>query len=257
MSGEQPPPGSNDQPWPSYAPDTGPPPPEERETLPPTHVPYGAPTPQVDTLSTALAKVRPKGLTRLLIALIPLVAVGAGGLFVFSNFSDDFSEITDTFTEGYDDPVGDDPAQPTADVHSVDGYADLLEAIAERTGSTMAFDASLYPGYASVVVPEDKTSQRSRRLSWNGELSDPQTLGTERTSERFDLADIDPEVMLRLLRRVQTMVEDPTSTYVLIRGASMAFSEGAQMSVYANNAYSEGAYIAADLSGKVIRRVKF
>lgn len=224
--------------------------------MPPTHVPYGSSVAEPATLSASIT-----GTTRWVGVLVALVALGGlviGGIFTFASFNDDFAEITDTFTEGLDDFDIPDVTPPEADVLSESGFTELLGALEERTGSTLVFDATLYPEYASFVVPEDETTKRSRRLYWNGELSDSDMLSTS-TQERIDLAELKPQVFLRLLRRVKAMVDNPTSFYLIVRGKSTLFpdDDGARVLAYATNAYSEGAYIAADFSGKVVRKVRF
>ncbi len=202
-------------------------------------------------------------MSRILILLVPLIVVGAGGLVAFNSFSDDFSEITDTFSEGVDGvgvpdlPDLPDLTTPTAAVLTEDGYREMLSALEGRTGSTQVFGAVLYPEYASFEVPEDGTSLRSRRLSWNGELTDDNQLGTS-NQQRVDLARLKPEVFLRLIRRVKALVDDPNTYYVIVDGKSTVFpDDGTRVRAYANNVYSEGAYIAADLTGKVIRKVTY
>jgi hypothetical protein len=150
------------------------------------------------------------------------------------------------------------PATGTAvpRVHTAEGLRDLTAAIGDATGDTLVFRAVLYPEYASVEVPEDADSRRQRRLFWDGALRDDDLLGTS-SYDRVDLADLSAPVLQRLLQRAASRVDEPTTTYVIVEGASRTFGTGARVLAYASNAYSEGAYVEADLAGTVVRVVDY
>ncbi len=158
-----------------------------------------------------------------------------------------FSGLGDAFQ------VDDEPESPQ--VLSPAGFRALLAGLREEGYGTTVFDATLYPDYAVVVVPEDERTLRSRSLYWNGELSDDDNLGTSHVG-RVDLDDVDPAVLARLSRRARTLVEDPTSVYVVVRGPSTAFvdDDPSRIWAYASNEYREGGYLAADIEGRVVRR---
>ena len=134
------------------------------------------------------------------------------------------------------------------EVLSEDGYDDLLAAIEEQTGSTEVFDAVLYPTYAVGSLPLDTATRRDASFSWDGALE----LRDERTTSpytRIDLDTIDPAVVLRLLDRVRSRVDDPTAWYATIRAA--AGRDPAVIGVYASNDAGETAYIGATRAGRV------
>jgi hypothetical protein len=58
-----------------------------------------------------------------------------------------------------------------------------------------------------------------------------------------------------LVKQVSKLVEDPTSTYVIIRGRSTVFSDdGERILAHATDDYSENASIATRLAGTVVNR---
>ena len=102
---------------------------------------------------------------------------------------------------------------------SPEGFADLVAALEEETGSSTVFEAVLYPGYAVVNVPVDATSARSHSFYWDGELDESGSKSTT-TYERFDLADIDPTVVVSVVDQARAKVEDPQTWYSIIRAPS-------------------------------------
>jgi hypothetical protein len=70
--------------------------------------------------------------------------------------------------------------------------------------------------------------------------------------ERADLRDLDAQVMLDLLEEIRGKVEDSTSSYFIFRRPTQG-DEGAWLSAYASNEFSEGGYVSATLDGMVVR----
>ena len=268
---------TGDKQWPAYEPDDESPWGREPTVLPqsgqtptpeppPTpYVPYGGSTPY-DTPAPLQARRRRR--SGLFVA-IPVLAMIAGVAVAVQDLTSDDSASTRTDGAGpfvpdidlpdFDPnvsgppPDGADPGTP--DVHSPEGYAELLDALRERTGSTKVFEAVLYPEYASLDVPVDGSSQREESLFYDGELEDQNLKGTA-SERRIDLADIDPALLVRLLARARKLVDDPTSNYLIIRGRSTVFSDdGARIFAYASNEFSESAYIATRLDGTLVRRI--
>jgi hypothetical protein len=227
----------------------------------PVHVGYGpaqpgAPTP--DELTKAVAAAQATGalptgtnikipkVAFLLPTIIGVVVIGAfaAGIFAFVgdavDLVDSHGGITDsrTYAPGVEPENG-------INVLSVQGYQDLLAAIRDETGGTQAFSAVLYPTYAVVELPVDPDTQRSNRFYWNGELDSQESFGTS-TEQRYDLSELDPAVMVRLLKKVRALVESPTSWYAVVSAPDDA---GSVLSVYASNAYSETAYLLATSDG--------
>ncbi|GAA4682309.1 hypothetical protein [Nocardioides nanhaiensis] len=135
-------------------------------------------------------------------------------------------------------------------LHTPEGWRSLVQAVREETGGTRAFSVVLYPEYAVLDLPVQATGSRFHSYRFDGEL----TMSTKGTSPYrvFDLGRIDPAVTGRLLATARReLVEDPTSTYAIIRRPD----EGtAWYSVYASNEYSESGFIQADLAGVETRR---
>lgn len=128
----------------------------------------------------------------------------------------------------------------------------MLDALREETGSTEVFNAVIYPEYASLDVPAEATGKRAYSYFYNGELGDPTKSSS--TYQRFDLAQIDPAVMIRLVNKAKnTLVEDPTSWYVIIQKPGPPFDTGGWFSAYASNDFRESGYLLADLDGKILR----
>jgi eukaryotic-like serine/threonine-protein kinase len=230
--------------------------------------PHRSPSPEPGTDVTTGPTTRPSGsggggVVATAVALVVLLLVGVGAAVSALGGGDSDTDTASETTsapvqpapEGGNAPVAVD--EPAPGVLTRDGLAALVDAVAEATGGTEVFRAVLYPEYASVAVPEDRTTARQRMLSWNGrELSDNDFLGRS-SYARVDLAAIDAGALTRLLRRVAVRVEDPTSRYVIVEGASTIFDEPDRILAYATNEYSEGAYVVADLDGKVVRVVDF
>jgi hypothetical protein len=135
------------------------------------------------------------------------------------------------------------------DPQTVDGFTDMLEAIEDETGTTMVFDAVIYPEYAVVYVPY-RDDERSVGYRWDGGL-DEWTKGTS-TYQPFDLADIDPSVLEGLCGPVLEMVEDPGDCYIIIRRPA----EGSDVwfAAYASNEFSQSGWIEYDIAGTEVAR---
>lgn len=229
---------------------------------PPIHVAYGpgsgGPTP--DELTRAIAQAKATGaspaaanikipkIAFLLPTIIGVVVIGAfaAGIFAFVGDAVDLVDTHGGITDSRTYAPGVEP-EHGINVLSVKGYQDLLAAISDETGGTQAFSAVLYPTYAVVELPVDPDTQRSNRFYWNGELDSQESFGTS-TEQRYDLSELDPAVMVRLLKKVRALVESPTSWYAVV---SAPDDEGAVLSVYASNAYSETAYLLATSDGTI------
>jgi hypothetical protein len=185
--------------------------------------------------------------------LLPLVltlAVLAG--VGFSTYSDIRSALEDAFDSTSDSPF---PGLGAAekevpDVLSVGGWNDLAAALKTATGRTEAFTLVLYPGYAVVTAPVDGTSARSQLLYWDGELAAPTTKGTS-TTDRFDLGDLRPAVVVRLVAKVRKLVDNPSTWYAILEAPDF---EGSSIRTFASNEFGETAYLFADVEGRIIRR---
>jgi hypothetical protein len=264
---DPPKPGDGDEHWTTYSPPVSQPiaetpaRPETPETLPPTHVPYGtkqsysgtyppAPGTTVDTvLSSDLvgSKTKGCGVIGLVIALVGFLVVSFGVVAAIKAVSGGWDELKD----GMGDPFS---ALEKPDMHSTEGWNDLVDALGEEMGGgTTVFDVVLYPEYAVVDVPADKTSKRSYSYYFDGDLRRTSQGTTDDT--RFDLSTIDPTVLVRLFKKAKTdLVEDPTTVYAIISQPG-EFDNGAWFSIYATNAFSETGYFTADKSGKILQTI--
>ena len=136
-------------------------------------------------------------------------------------------------------------------LHTEAGFTDLVEALRAETGSTAVFDAVLYPAYGVVTVPAETRGKRSHSYYYDGDLRRTSQGTTD--DPRFDLAQLDPAVMSRLVEKAQTgLVEDPTTVYVIMRRPPDP-ADG-WYSVYAMNEYTESGYFQADRTGKIVNR---
>ncbi|MDO9456577.1 hypothetical protein [Nocardioides sp.] len=256
----------SDQEWPTYDPgdgESGHESPWGREptVTPSGGVPYGPPTAH-DPQPLLVRPRRRRGSPAVVAGLVIGVALAVVLALVAFSTDDDPTASDPTASDPFGDTgdLGgvDDPAEPAVDVPpdvlSVEGYADLVAAVRDRTGSTRVFEAVLYLEYAVLDVPVDQSSLRKELLRWDGELGDLGTKGRA-TEQRIDLAAVDPALLVRLVRRAARLVEDPTASYVIIRGRSTVFDDdGARIYAYASNEFGETAYLATRLDGTLVRR---
>lgn len=239
-----------DQPtWSTYTPPEAAPPSEPVPSEPVPSNLYGPPqtsSPEVARLfgTKPTSKV---GCVLIPFAVILLVAVGVI-VGVINAVSDDSGDSGDSFINF----PGAEETEPPQLFRAQDFDA-MLDALREETGSTMVFTAVIYPEYASLDVPVEPTGKRAYSYFYNGELGEP-TKGSS-TYERFDLADIDPAVMIKLVNKAKnTLIDDPTSWYVIIQKPGPPFNSGGWFSAYASNDFHESGYLLADLDGKIINR---
>lgn len=236
-------PERNDPAWSTYTPP---------ETPPPPNI-YGPP----QTSSPEVARLfGTKPSSKAGCVLIPFVVILLVVIGVIVGIINAASDSDDAFEFEFDEPSIEfpdiDQPPPPPKLHTVSGFDDLRTAIRQETGSTEVFEATIYPEYASLGVPAEPTGQRALSYFYNGELADP---GKGRSSyERFDLTQIDPQVMIRLVQKAKRLVEDPTSWYVIIRKPGPPFDNGGWFSAYASNEFSESGYLQATLDGTIVHR---
>jgi hypothetical protein len=206
-------------------------------------VPYGPPVPAWSVPSSEeLTRQNRPGRAAL---VVPLVVVLVVAVAVVGGIVATVGAI--------DEQVSSPSAQPqeARNVLTPGGYRDLVAAVRERTGSTTVFMAVLYPTYAVVEVPVDARTRREEYWYWNGrELTRNDNRSTA-SFGRYDLSAIDADQLVRLVRRVRPLVDDPTSWYAIVRAPD---SDGAVMWAYASNEYSETAYLGAKPDGTVVHR---
>lgn len=140
---------------------------------------------------------------------------------------------------------------PPAQMHTPEGWRALEAALRAETGEARVFEAVLYPEYAVLQVPAQRTGARSHTYYFDGAL---RMTGKGTSSyQAFELGRVDPAVTARLLDRAgRELVEDPTTTYAILRRPDRG--DDGWYSVYASNEYSESGYLQADLAGAVTYR---
>ena len=214
---------------------------------PPAHAPVTASTPLAAseppyaTLEQVHATTPPGGKVSRAVLVVPLVVVAVIAVVIIGAVVAIVGAIdaSQGGLGGSDEP---------ADVLSVEGYADLLAAIEEETGSTVAFSAVLYPTYASVELPVDRTTQREEYWYWDGrELTNNDVKSTS-SFERTDLSRVDPAVLVDLVGQVQGKLDDATTWYAIVRAPD---DDRAVMWAYASNEYGESEYLGARRDGTI------
>jgi len=199
-----------------------------------------APSPTLAEVTASAPKTARAVPLVVLAVVLGIIGAGAAGLIA----------AVSSITSGGSDSGATGAAEPgrVVNVLSADGFGELLDDIEAVNGSTEAFEAVLYPTYAVVYLPVDETSRRYSYWYWNGVLDDLDSKGTS-TYERYDLADVDPAVVIRLVKRARGLVDEPTSWYAIVRAPEEG---GAAIWAYASNEYSESEYVGATLDGKVV-----
>jgi hypothetical protein len=186
------------------------------------------------------------GLVVLVSVIVPIVGVVIGLASARDTFDDfDFASPVDETTY----LPGQAPGADGVNVHTLSGFEAMLAALEEQTGSTTAFDATLYPRYAVVSVPEAPKGRRYQNYYWDGRSMEPQSFKSTTDDPRLDLAVFDAGIIITLLEDVRGRVEDPTSWYASI--GSNVTTGAPQISVYASNEYNEGAYILTTADGTI------
>ena len=187
-----------------------------------------------------------------IIAAIILVAVVvpiAGAVIAFFAARDSFPEF-----EGIgptDDTTylpGQEPGKSGVNVHTVDGYTEMVDALRDETDAAYAFSAVLYPRYAVLEIPTG-TNNRYQNFYWNGEELELQDIKGTTDDAQVDLSLVDPQQMVDMLNTVRGRLDNPENWYVIIGDS---FGSGPQISAYASNDFSESTSITETLDGTVV-----
>lgn len=241
--------------WTTYEPPQADP---SEEATPVPQVNYGPPQdPLVAAQVTQMKGTKPPGASRVLI-LVPIIfflviAIGAGAviLSVVGNIDDGSDETFGGFDpfDGFEDAPGPGDAEPP-DLFTEGGFRGLVTVVRAETGSTMVFEAGLYEGYAVMTIPAEASGKRAISYRYDGDLTE----STKSTSsyDRFDLTTIDATVLAQVLRKAERLVEDPTTSYVLVRKPQDGSTTW--LSSYASNEFGESGYLRAEKDGTVIDR---
>jgi hypothetical protein len=187
-----------------------------------------------------------------IIAAIVLVAVIvpiAGAVIAFvsaRNSFPDFGSVGPSDDTTY--LPGQTPGDNGVNVHTVDGYNDLVDAVRDESNATYVYDAVIYPRYAVVEIPTG-TNNRYEYFYWNGEELQLEDMKGTTDDAQVDLSLLDPQLMIDCLNTVRGRSDNPNSWYVVYDNT---FGEGAQMSCYASNDFGESTYLVEGLDGTVI-----
>lgn len=145
-----------------------------------------------------------------------------------------------------------DDAEASSPGQSSAGFAELVEALEEETGSTTVFEAVIYPKYAVVEVPFKPGDERAVRYYWDGDL-DETSKGTS-DYQPFDLADVDSSLFPDMCDQARRLVEDPKDCYLIVRRPAATDTTPTWISAYISNEFSQGGYIEYDLAGVEVGR---
>lgn len=186
------------------------------------------------------------GLVVLISVIVPIVGVIIGLVSAKDTFDDfDFADPVNETTY----LPGQEPDENGVNVHTIDGYEEMVGALEEAAGTTEVIDATLYPRYAVVSVYENETGKRYRNYYWDGQTMVLQDYKSTSDDPRVDLRQFDPSIMITLLEDVRGRVEDPTSWYLSLGSDSITGTP--QIAAYTSNDYSEGAYVLATPDGTI------
>lgn len=237
---------SDDPPdWKRYDPDPTPDPEPSSAKSP---VPYAPPSPPAPVRSLQERTVRQTGFHPAGLVIVAAVLVLVAGIVVAIMLA----------AQGGDDEVAADgtPIARADRPQSDKGFAGLLEALEEETGSTIVVEAVIYPKYAVVTVPykPDKPGdERVVRYYWNGDELDESTKSTA-GEEPFDLAQVSGDVLSGLCVHTRDLVEDPGDCYLIVRKPGAEDTTQSWISAYTSNEFSQGGYIQYDLAGTELKR---
>ncbi len=215
---------------------------------PPPPAQYGQAEVQVDT-PVPVAKPKRTGGNKGLLLLLLLIPIGLviGVIAIVVQIASGVSSAIDS--DDLPPAPGAEPDRGEVNVLSPEGFDDLVAALEEETGSSTVFEAVLYSEYAVVSVPVDATTDRTHSFYWDGELDES---GSKSTSayERFDLADIDPTVVVSVVDQARAKVEDPQSWYSIVRAPGDSDND-TWIWGYATNEYGESGYLGSDQAGTI------
>jgi hypothetical protein len=183
------------------------------------------------------------------VILVAVIVPIAGAVIAFvsaRNSFPDFGSVGPTDETTY--APGQAPGKDGVNVHTVDGYQDLVDAVRDETHATYAYQAVIYPRYAVVEVPTG-TNNRYQDFYWDGQELQLQDFKGTTDDSQVDLSLLDPAMMIDMLETVRGRVDNPSSWYVVYDDS---FGQGPAVSAYASNEFGETSYIVKGLDGTVI-----
>ena len=182
-----------------------------------------------------------------LIAVVVPIAGAAIAFFAARDSFPDFGSVGPTDDTTY--LPGQAPGENGVNVHTVDGYHDMVDALRDETGGTYVFTAVLYPRYAVLDVPTG-TNQRYEAFVWDGATLEKNTSRGSMDQDQVDLSLVDPQLMIDMLDVVRERLDSADSWYVVI--SDYGVDQEAQISAYASNDFGENTYIVKTLGGELV-----
>jgi hypothetical protein len=188
------------------------------------------------------------GIIAVIVAIAVIVPI-AGAAIAFFAARDSFPTFDDLGpTDETTYLPGQAPGSDGVNVHTVEGYQDMVDALKAETGATYTFTTVIYPRYAVLEVPTG-TNERYENYYWDGQALELQDIKGTSTEQQVDLSLVDPAQMIEMLNTVRDRLDNPVSWYVVI---SAWDDSGPQISAYASNDFGESTYIVQALDGTVI-----
>ena len=182
-----------------------------------------------------------------LIAVVVPIAGAAIAFFAARDSFPDFGSVGPSDDTTY--LPGQAPGENGVNVHTVDGYHDMVDALRDETGGTYVFTAVLYPRYAVLDVPTG-TNQRYEAFYWDGATLEKNTSRGSLDQDQVDLSLVDPQLMIDMLDVVRGRLDSADSWYVVI--SDYGIDQEAQISAYASNDFGESTYIVETLGGDLV-----
>jgi hypothetical protein len=183
------------------------------------------------------------------VVLISVIVPIAGAVIAFFAARDsfpDFGDVGPTDETSY--LPGQAPGKDGVNVHTVEGYTDMVDALRDETGQTFAFTTVIYPRYAVLEVPTG-TNERYEGFYWDGETLEKNTTRGSSSDDQVDLSLIDPDQLVDMLSTVRGRLDSPDSWYAVISDYDLGEP---QITAYASNDFGETTYIIAGLDGTVV-----
>ena len=211
---------------------------------------YGPAPDQSADVATVVTRTGSRALGGIIAAvvLVSVVVPIAGAVIAFVSNRESlpsFGDLAPTDDTTY--PPGAAPGEDGVNVHTVEGFEALVDALEEEQGDAYVYDAVLYPRYAVLEVPTGKNN-RYQNFYWDGRELELQDFKAVASGDQVDLSLIEPQPVIDLLVQVRERVEDPESWYVIISDPPAAEP---QIAAYASNDFGENAYLVAGLDGTI------
>ena len=185
------------------------------------------------------------GLALLVALVVPVIGV-AIAFFAARDAFPDFADLGPTDETTY--LPGQAPGPDGVNVHTVEGFEDLVGALREVKGDTFTFTAVLYPRYAVLELPTG-VNQRYESYFWDGRELKPNDIRSTSSDEQLDLSLVEPEQLIDMLTTVRDRMDAPTSWYVVISDSP---DSQTQVTAYASNDFGESTYLMETLDGTVV-----